>query len=364
MFKKLNEALTEKNIGVGYLYFYIHFICEIVCFYMLGNLLGDSVFLWFCPLIYDALAFVPQGVIGYISDKFPKLKMGIIGIVFLCLALLMDKIVFIKVFPMLKYLPIIIVAIGNAFIHVNGAEVTLRASNGKLSHSAIFVAGGSFGVITGKVLAKFMIPSYVIFVLTLTAIPFVLLAEYYRKSADKNALPCSNFNYANPNLHASVVIALAVLVVFVRSYMGYGLPTSWNKTLVQTIILYFAMGFGKALGGILSDAYGIRKVATISTVLSLPFLLFGDNIMIISIIGVMLFSMTMAITLGLIVSELKSAPGLAFGFTTIGLFLGFAPTFFFKLSYGIINNLIISFLTLVCWLILLKILRKESENDG
>ncbi len=364
MFKKINEALTEKNIGVGYLYFYIHFICEIVCFYMLGNLLGDSVFLWFCPLIYDALAFVPQGVIGYISDKFPKLKMGIIGIVFLCLALLMDKIVFIKVSPMLKYLPIIVVAIGNAFIHVNGAEVTLRASNGKLSHSAIFVAGGSFGVITGKVLAKFMIPSYVIFVLTLTAIPFVLLAEYYRKSADKNALPCSNFNYANPNLHASVVIALAVLVVFVRSYMGYGLPTSWNKTLVQTIILYFAMGFGKALGGILSDAYGIRKVATISTVLSLPFLLFGDNIMIISIIGVMLFSMTMAITLGLIVSELKSAPGLAFGFTTIGLFLGFAPTFFFKLSYGIINNLIISFLTLVCWLILLKILRKESENDG
>ena len=85
---------------------------------------------------------------------------------------------------------------------------------------------------------------------------------------------------------------------------------------------------------------------------------------IIFIIGVMFFSMTMAITLGLIVSKLKSTPGLAFGFTTIGLFLGFVPTFFFKLSYGIINNFIISFLTLVCWLILLKILRKESKNNG
>ena len=364
MIKQLKEALTAKNIGAGYLYFYVHFICEIVCFYMLENLIGDSVFLWFCPLIYDAFAFVPQGVIGYISDKFPKIKMGLIGVVFLCLALLIDKFITIKYMSILKYLPIMIVAIGNAFIHVNGAEVTLRASNGKLSHSSIFVAGGSFGVITGKLLSKFKISSYIILMLCLTSIPFILLAEFYRKDTDKNKHPCSKFNYANPNLSAGIVITFAVLVVFVRSYMGYGLPTSWNKTLFQSIILYFSMGFGKALGGILSDAFGIRKIATISTLLSLPFLLFGDNLMIVSIIGIMLFSMTMAITLGIIVSKLKNTPGLAFGFTTIGLFMGFVPIFFFKLSYGIINNLIISFLTVACWLILLRILRKENESDG
>jgi hypothetical protein len=93
------------------------------------------------------------------------------------------------------------------------------------------------------------------------------------------------------------------------------------------------MGFGKALGGILSDAYGIRKVATLSTLFSLPFLLVGDNLMIVSIIGIMLFSMTMAITLAILVSKLKNTPGLAFGFTTIGLFLGFVQIFFWKLSF-------------------------------
>lgn len=361
MFKKLKEAFTSKNIGAGYLYFYIHFVCEVVCFYMLGNIFGDRIFLWFCPLIYDALAFVPQGIIGKISDKFPKIQMGIIGVIFSVVALLLGEFLKYSSVPFLHYLPIIVVAIGNAFIHVNGAEVTLRASNGKLAHSSIFVAGGSFGVITGKILAQFKIPYYIVLGLCITSIPFILLAEYYRKEL-KEENTCKNFNYANPNLSAGIVIFLAVLVVIVRSYMGYGLPTSWNKTLLQSVILYFSMGLGKALGGILSDAYGIRKIATVSTLLSLPFLLFGDNQMIVSIIGVMMFSMTMAITLGIIVSKLQKSPGLAFGFTTVGLFLGFLPIFFFKLSYGLLNNLIIIFLTVLCWGILLKILRKDEKN--
>lgn len=361
MLKKLKDALTCENIGAGYLYFYIHFVCEVVCFYMLGNMFGDKTFLWFCPLIYDALAFVPQGIIGHISDKFPKIQMGIIGVVLSFIAILLGEFFKFSRIPFLHYLPIIVVAIGNAFIHVNGAEVTLRASNGKISHSSIFVAGGSFGVITGKILAQFKIPFYVVLGLALTSIPFILLAEYYRKE-QKEENACRQFDYANPNLTAGIVIFLAVVVVLVRSYMGYGLPTSWNKTLIQSVILYFSMGLGKALGGILSDAYGIRKIATVSTLFSLPFLLFGDNQMIVSIVGVMLFSMTMAITLGIIVSKLQNSPGLAFGFTTVGLFLGFLPIFFFKLSYGLLNNLIIIFLTIICWAILLKILRKDEKN--
>ena len=50
------------------------------------------------------------------------------------------------------YISILFVALGNAFLHVQGAEITLRVSAGKLAPSAIFVAGGSFGVVTGKLL--------------------------------------------------------------------------------------------------------------------------------------------------------------------------------------------------------------------
>ena len=169
-------------------------------------------------------------------------------------------------------------------MHVSGAETTLRASDGKLSHSAIFVAGGSFGVITGKLLGTLNFSYLFLVLLGLTMIPFILLADEYRKEADKQKQPCKNFNYINKKINPFIIILLAVFVVIVRGYMGYGIPTSWNKTVFQTILLYFAMGTGKALGGILSDWIGVRKTAVISILLALPFLLFGDDLMLISLI--------------------------------------------------------------------------------
>lgn len=354
--KRILEQFKTKNIGSGYLYFYIHFVTEIICFYVMSKIIGDSAFLWMCPLIYDAFAFVPQSLIGYISDKYPKINMGIIGIILLligfttfCLDLL----------PGL-FTEIIILCLGNACIHINGAEVTLRSSNGKLSHSAIFVSGGSFGVITGKLLTKTQISFWIIAFLCLTMIPFILLAEYYRKESNEK-IACSKFNYHSAKIKPGIIILLTVLIVVARGYMGYGLPTSWNKTTMQTIMLFSTMGLGKALGGILSDAFGMRKVALISMTLALPFLLIGDNLMLISLIGVLLFSMTMPITLGLLVSILKNNPGLAFGLTTIGLFLGTVPIFIFNITDFVANSIIITLLTIICIIISCVVIRKEDK---
>ncbi len=130
--------------------------------------------------------------------------------------------------------------------------------------------------------------------------------------------------------------------------------------------LYFILqwGFGKALGGILSDVFGIRKIAVLSTLAAIPFLYFGENIMIISLIGVMFFSMTMSITLAILVSALKKVPGLAFGLTTIGLFLGTVPIFFIKITNQIFNFGLISVMSLVCTIILLFILDKKEERKN
>jgi MFS family permease len=191
-------------------------------------------------------------------------------------------------------------------------------------------------------------------------IPFVLLAEYY-SNFKENA--CINFNYHNKDVKPSIIILLAVLVVIVRGYMGYGIPTSWNKTTIELILLYTAMGLGKALGGILSDSFGIRKIAIISVLFSLPFLLFGDNIMLLSLMGIAMFSMTMSITLTLLVSVLKNKPGLAFGLTTIGLFLGSVPIFFIKLVGFIPNAILIVICSIICLLILLHIIRRDNNEE-
>jgi len=356
--RKLKEAFKLPNIATGYLYFYVHFVVEVICFYYLTVITNGSLFVWLVPFIYDAFAFVPQSIIGYFSDRFPKVRIDFIGLFLLLGGFLIFGL---NIFSN-NYCSLFLICLGNAFLHVAGAETTLKTSRGKLSHSAIFVAGGSFGVITGKILGKYGVPFWPLIILGLTIIPFLLLADYYCETEKKEKRKDTGFNYANPDIAGGLVVALAVLVVIVRGYMGYGLPTSWNKTLYQTIILYIAMGCGKALGGILSDAFGIKRVGIISSLLALPFLLIGDNIMLISLIGVLLFSMTMSITLALIFSALKNNPGLSFGMTTIGLFLGTVPIFFFKITDFWLNSIVIIILTILCAGIFKFIIR--DDRDG
>ena len=343
--------MKNNGLKTGYLYFYVHFIVEVVCFFYLSRVTNDSMFVWLVPFIYDGLAFVPQSMIGYISDKYPKINMGLIGVILLVISYLIYGLTSLPI-----YLSLILLAIGNALLHVSGAEDTLKSSEGKLSPAAIFVAGGSFGVVTGKLLAKTALNPLFLIIAILTIIPFALLSKTYI-TKDSNT---DKFNYVREDLNPSIVILVAVLVVIIRGYMGYGIPTSWNKTTIQLIIFFCTMGLGKALGGILSDKFGIRKVAIASCLVAIPFLCFGDNIMLVSLIGVMFFSMTMAITLGILVSELKKSPGLAFGLTTIGLFLGTAPIFFIKLNM-VGNIIVIIVASILCAIALGYVLKGDKK---
>ena len=348
--RRIISTLNEKNITCGYLYFYVHFVVEVVCFFYLSRI-SNSPIVWLIPFLYDTFAFVPQSIIGYISDKC-NIKTGIIGVILLLLGISVYSFFDISVF-----ISLFIICFGNAFLHVSGAENTLKVSEGKLSHSAIFVSGGSFGVISGRLLAKTVLPSWVLLPFILTIIPFILYAETF--VSDKSS--CDKFNYVKKGINPSIVILIALLVVIVRGYMGYGIPTSWNKTVIQNVLLFTFMGMGKALGGILSDAYGIRKIAILSTLLAIPFLCFGDSIMIISLIGVMAFSMTMSITLGILVSILKRAPGLAFGITTIGLFIGTVPIFFVKTPNILYNSIMIIVLSILCSFLLGFVLKGDKD---
>ena len=348
--RKIINTLKDNNIP-GYLYFYVHFVVEVVCFFYLTRI-SDSPIIWFIPFLYDAFAFVPQSIIGYINDKFPKLKVGLIGIILLFIGISVYSF-----FDLSKYVSLFIICFGNCFLHISGAENTLRTSNGKLSSSAIFVSGGSFGVISGRLLAKTGISSWVLLPFILTMIPFILYADTFNRESS-----CNKFNYVKESIKPSIIILIAVFVVIIRGYMGYGIPTSWNKTVIQNVLLFTFMGIGKALGGILSDTYGIRKVAILSTLLAIPFLCFGDSIMIISLFGVMAFSMTMSITLGILVSVLKKSPGLAFGLTTIGLFLGTVPIFFIKTPNILYNIIMIVVLSILCTMLLALVLKKDNNH--
>jgi hypothetical protein len=352
--------MSKKNtrpLLPGIMYFYIHFVVEVLSFFFLYSIVGDSLILWLAPFIYDILAFIPQILIGALSDRFAKIPFGLIGILLMTIGLCL--------FGVNSTLPILIIvaiiALGNACVHVNGAEVTLRGSEGKIFPAALFVSGGAFGVITGKLLVGVVQPwSLIIF--AITVIPVIIFAEKYREQTAGQKNPCKGFNYANKSLATWAIAILALFVVAIRGYIGYGIPTSWNKSTIQTVMLFTFMGIGKALGGVLVDKIGVRKTAYLSMLGAIPFLVFGDQNMAISLIGVMFFSMTMAITLAILVSVFPEAPGFAFGITTVGLAIGTLPVFFIKLNSIIINIIMIIVASIICLLIILKITRKEKKH--
>lgn len=346
--------MMSKELEISLIYFYIHFVCEVVCFYYLGSIFEYGIVLWIAYFIYDALAFVPQSLFGYIADNNKNIYLGLIG----TLLLIVSTIVFSLNQESLGLVALVLLSLGNALIHVDGAQATLRTSSGYMTPVSIFVSGGSFGVVTGKLLCQYKAPYLLVLFLLITTIPFIIYGNVLKEYKD-----CIEYNYVNKNVNPYIAVISAFVVVLVRSYVGYGIPTTWKKNILETILFYSSMGIGKALGGILVDKIGVKKTSVISILCSVPFLIFGDNIIIVSLIGICLFSMSMSVSLALIISIIPKKPGLAFGVTTIGLFVGAIPIFFIKIKSMIVNCLMIIIVSIMCYVLIRRVIIKEGLND-
>ena len=340
---------TKNHIGL--MYFIVHFIIEITSYYVAYSYVDDVQFMTFA-FIYDMLAFIPEGLYGMLNDIGLKIRFGYIGMSIAGAALLM------LAFDADPVMAIVTVAIGNGMIHVEGAQMTLRSSGGKMFPSALFVAGGAFGVVTGRLLAAGGVPVVPVIIVHCLMIVPIILADKQKEMVVAGEL--ADYNYADERISRGIVIGIAVFIVMLRSYMGSVIPTSWNDDSVTLILLFSSMGLGKALGGYLIDRIGMMATVFISTICSLPFLIFGDKLMVVSLIGLMLFSMTMAVALGLLVSVMKGYPGLAFGLTTVGLFFGVFIEAFIRSEDLFINCVSLAVMTLISYFALRLIVRKDN----
>ena len=341
---------VSKNV-TGILYGLIHFSVEATCFYMLGTVMPDSGYLWILALVYDTLAFVPQTIFGSFSDKHPNYNLGAIGAIAVIVALFIPG----------KILAVSIIAIGNALVHISGAQATLRGSDGKSTPAAVFVGAGSIGVMTGKLIAKYSAIYVIAAVTVLMLISFIIMIILPRYST-----PCNTYAYGfkvNKKLSVNKVVLLMFIAVVARSYLSYAIPLSWNKSIWQTVLLFVAMGVGKMLGGVVSDIIGVKKTAIISLCIALPLMISGDKLMTISLIGVTFFSMTMPLTLSTLVAVMPHNPGTAFGITTLGLFTGALPIFFVRIDNLFVNIAIVAVLTLLALYSFIICLKEGNEDN-
>ncbi len=323
-------------------YTFSHFAVDYVCLLtvldpwgekaeILGGVQNYALFV----IVYNFLAFGLQMIIGAFCDEHRKFPAGAVGCVLvlvgaLCGAFIPD---ILPEFAYRLWASVIFVGIGNAFFHVGGGIDSLVHSGGKLSRSGVFVSSGALGVALGIYNAgRGAVGGIGVIALLMTFCMVLCLIAHRTCPSDGEA---KIEGVANEKAAFGLVISLALFSVLIRSFGGTVIPMEW-KTAAEPGLVSGAAAFGgKFLGGFAADRFGAKRTGVISLLLSIPLLVLGKEIMLVSVIGIVLFNMTMPITLGILAEKFPKNPGIAFGLTTVALLLGAAPSFFVALGGNI-----------------------------
>ena len=324
-------------------YTFSHFCVDFACFFILFGVFKVSqnnlkdVSIGF--LIYNVIAFGLQPLVGKVCDDKPRIPIGIIGCFIVLLGL------FATSFP---WVSMVICALGNAFFHVGGGIDSLVFSKGKMARSGIFVSSGALGVFFGTLIGNsYNALNFIPMALIVASIILLTLFAIKYENGQKCEIDvASEFSFA-------IVLPLIFASIMVRSYVGGIIPMEW-KTGVYVFLPAFSSCLGKAIGGILGDKFGAKNIGVAALILSIPFLCFGKNIVLLSVIGIILFNITMPITLAVAASKLPYNPGLAFGLTTLALLCGNIPTFFIEVPKNLVFLLLIILIILSSICILLS----------
>ena len=217
----------------------------------------------------------------------------------------------------------LIAGIGNAMFHVGGGIDVLNISNKKATLSGIFVSTGAMGIFLGGKSASIGFDKYYIVILILLVSALSLLWLY---NQIKNSINNSKIKAINLTKNEWIAIICIFITVCIRSYVGMILAFTWKSKFIFSLLSIFGVVLGKMLGGIIGDKIGFDKIS-ISLLISAICFIFSFTNPIIGIIAILLFNMTMPITLICLSNIFDNNKGLSFGLLTLALFVGAVPTF-------------------------------------
>ncbi|MCL1847252.1 MAG: hypothetical protein FWF91_04725 [Coriobacteriia bacterium] len=317
------SSLRGRMVAV---YSVTHFLVDLSCIFALFFLVGTSE-LHLCILLYNFCAFALQMPLGIVADRISRnFVFAAAGCLLIAAAYLLGQ---------APYVMVVVLGIGNAAFHLGGGIDVLNAYDKKAGPLGVFVSPGALGVYLGMLLAKSVVsPATPLLIglplLLLAAACMILLVrraqgDAYPRNAEVSLAPA-----ASPQLLLAATCLF--LVVCLRSWAGLSLGFSWKAAPLLGLAVVCAVVLGKTLGGFAADRYGATRTAVIS--LGVAALLFAcSSVPTVGvaaptgIVALLLFNMTMPITLWALVRILPGAKGFCFGLLTFGLFLGFIPSY-------------------------------------
>lgn len=293
-----------------------HFLVDFACAYaVFSQYLGDSRWVTLL-LIYNFCAFALQLPLGIVADRFQKNRLiAMAGLLTVAFSFFISGI---------PYFFAAVIGLGNALFHVGAGRDVLCASSGRFSALGIFVSPGALGLFCGVLLGKANLTfSTTLLSFVIAAVLLIFAVVIYMKLTDYRLRIPKDISHKDLKYILFAVLCL-FLVVCLRSYVGMALSFPWKTTVWWSLGTVFALALGKALGGLLADRFGAIRTSLVSLGLCAVLAVFWKN-PVCGIASVLLFNMTMPISLGAVVRHMPTRPGFGFGILTFALFLGILP---------------------------------------
>lgn len=294
------------------IYALMHFVVDFVCAWSMFGFFREGSGGYENLLIYNFCAFAMQMPLGTLLDvlgnrrggKLPRLWAIGGGVLTLIGALLHPA----------------VLGLGNALFHVGGGMDVIGedfAKSRKGRDLGVFVAPGAVGLYLGTRLGKSDASMFVLAVCTLV---LALLAVVLLKGRPHT--------YTAPETQGNglALCLCCFAVVILRSYVGLSVSFPWKTGALFGWLAVAAVAFGKTAGGILAARFGMDRTIQFSLLLAAGCFLLG-NIPVFGLAALLLFNMSMPVTLYLLACQLPRLPGFSFGLLTFGLFLGFLPVY-------------------------------------
>lgn len=338
-----------------FLYSLIHFIVDLSCAILVTNLVAPKISnvteLFWAVIIYNFFAFAVQFPIGVIADKINKNALcSAIGCILVACA---------YGFSNVAILSCIIAGIGNAMFHIGAGIDVLNISDKKATFSGIYVSTGALGIFLGT---KSLSIGFNKFYLVILLLLISALALIYLYSKIKGKISNSKIKKIKLGKSELIAIICICLTVCIRSYLGMILAFKWKSVFILALLSTVGVVLGKMLGGIIGDKIGYEKIS-ISLIISAVCFIFSFTNPVLGIIAILLFNMTMPITLICLSNIFQNNKGLAFGLLTLDLFIGAFPALMgYRKLFSKVGLFSLTIISAIILYIALKYYNKAIEN--
>ena len=259
-------------------------------------------------LIYNFCAFAMQLPIGVLADRYGGGRyFSAAGCLTVALGGLLPS-------PMLTA---VVCGLGNAAFHIGGGADVMAVTEGA-KYLGIYVSPGAMGIFLGA-LASRAGRSLAAFAACLMLACAAAIMALCREGAGPGSpeLPRGREQWLR--------LMSLLAVVTLRSYGGVIMSFPWRAGAWAWIAALCVVG-GKCIGGFASDRFGEVRSATVTLSAAAAALIFSA-FPLPGALGLLLFNMSMPVTLYAARDILREGRATAFGLLTLGLFLGMLPAF-------------------------------------